>query len=176
MSKCIPIFLILGLFTVISGCEQKRTAFDTLNDQNAMAELDSNFCRKDNLKKKNMYEGQNKIHTNEECKLIFSYMLSNPKDPSVTKHVRKITNGKYPPLNNNIKKDVDYQAIANSMQKGLDLMSGKAGNNISTGSQTCHFQNSSVSGFNRICNYSCTGSRYALTISSTQLCSLTINK
>ena len=41
---------------------------------------------------------------------------------------------------------------------------------------TCFHTGERMSGMNKICYYDCVGSEYAITISSTSLCPLTINR
>tara|TARA_B100001109_G_C18563651_1_gene335423 strand:- start:5 stop:286 length:282 start_codon:yes stop_codon:yes gene_type:complete len=41
---------------------------------------------------------------------------------------------------------------------------------------TCFHKGERMSGMNKICYYDCLGSEYAITISSTSLCPLTINR
>ena len=41
---------------------------------------------------------------------------------------------------------------------------------------TCFYKGEEISGLNKICYYDCLGSRAAITISSVELCPLTINR
>jgi hypothetical protein len=57
------------------------------------------------------------------------------------------------------------------------IMANPAGQSVPTGGgMMCMKQGERVSGFNRICNYSCSGSAYAMTVPSSQLCPLNVRR
>lgn len=60
-------------------------------------------------------------------------------------------------------------------QSGLDQFDEKRKDRLEV-AVLCFLQGESVSGFNKICFYDCLGSQAAITIGSTELCPLNINR
>ena len=118
-----------------------------------------------------LYSGQTKTHSDWECVAIMAHMVADTASPSFEQVLLERTDGIYP----NTSKAFPRTNLGASDAFLAGTMIGAASNissipRQSNGGSLCNFRNSYVSGFNRVCQYTCGVDAYATTVPATAMC------